>query len=340
MPPRTGGGRHALMWLLRLLGILVAAGLVWWTIRSAGADFGLALASSRKTPLVLAFLLYGVVQLMGAWRWQILLHGLDIPLSYWETLRLTLLGGFFSVLVPGSVSGDLAKMALVMTKAPNKRTEAVLSIAVDRFLGLWGLLLVGMLTALMAWFCYPELFRQVWLLRLVTAGICCASLGMGGLACVAAQRRLLLAWSPLARFSGWLENHLPTAVTSALQRLGQGVDLYRDRKNAVGAALFLAGGIHLVLGVETFLLGRALHEHAMSLLQYLTVAPIGNASGIIPLTPGGVGVRDAVTATFLEAFQATPPEVMGLIPVTYSMILVIWGGIGACLGLGGKKHVG
>ena len=319
------------MWFLRMLGVLVAVGLVWWTIRRSGADLGQAVVSARKAPLVLAFLLYGAVQLMGAWRWQILLHGQDIPLNYWETLRLTLLGGFFSVLVPGSVSGDLAKMALVMNKAPTKRTEAVLSIAVDRFVGLWGLLLVGMMTALLAWFCYPQLFRQVFILRLATAGICCASLGMGGLTCCAAQRRTLLSWRPLAILCGWCENHLPISVVSALQRLGQGVDLYRDRGKSVGGALLLAGGIHLVFGLETFLLGRALHEQAMSLLQYLTVAPVGNASGIIPLTPGGVGVRDAVTAAFLEAFQATPPDVMGLIPVAYSMILVIWGAVGACL---------
>ena len=287
--------------------------------------------------MLLAFLLYGAVQLLGAWRWRILLHGQDIPLNYWETLRLTLLGGFFSVLVPGSVSGDLAKMALVMTKAPTKRAEAVLSIAVDRFVGLWGLLLVGMVTALMAWLRYPQLFRQVAILRWATVGISCASLGMGGLAFCAAQRRALLAWAPLASLSRWCEHRLPKAALSALQRLGQGVDLYRNRKRAVGWALALSGGLHLVLGVETFLLGRTLHEHAMSLLQYLTVAPIGNASGIIPLTPGGVGVRDAVTAAFLEAFRASPPEAMGLIPVAYSMILVIWGAIGSFL-LFGKTN--
>ena len=93
-------------------------------------------------------------------------------------------------------------------------------------------------------------------------------------------------------------------------------------------ALILSLGIHLLLGVAYYCLGRGFGETNVSFLQYIALAQLSNATAAVPLTPGGIGLRDFVAYLFLTIFQASPAAVCNLLPVAYTAILLIWG-IGA-----------
>ena len=90
-------------------------------------------------------------------------------------------------------------------------------------------------------------------------------------------------------------------------------------------------GVHLLLALQNCLIGKAFHEHVMTPLQYVITTQIGNITGIIPVTPGGIGLRDSVTARLFSDFGAEPADVLGLIPVCYSLDMVLWGLFGAVL---------
>jgi heme/copper-type cytochrome/quinol oxidase subunit 2 len=65
------------------------------------------------------------------------------------------------------------------------------------------------------------------------------------------------------------------------------------------------------------------------LRQYFLTTQVANTVAAIPITPGGVGTRDATTAAFLSAFDATPADKVGSIPVIMSLVIVFWGLVGA-----------
>ncbi len=72
-------------------------------------------------------------------------HGTTLSMRcYWaNTLRLTFLGLFFNLVLPGITGGDLPKALMVVREHPERRAHALASVVIDRLLGLWVLLVLG-----------------------------------------------------------------------------------------------------------------------------------------------------------------------------------------------------
>lgn len=93
-----------------------------------------------------AFVLWFFSQLIFVSRWFLLLKVQRIEIGFWAAVRLHFLGVFYNNCLPTSVGGDLLR-AWYVTSHTDKKLEAALSVFVDRFVGLTGMLL-------MAFFCY------------------------------------------------------------------------------------------------------------------------------------------------------------------------------------------
>lgn len=323
--------KDALSLLLKLAGVALALLLVYLTLRRTDANLLASLRTAYRPLLCLAVLMYGLVNLTASWRWGILLRVQGITIGIWQLFRLTLIGMFFSNIIPGAVSGDIYKMYYLFKKAEGKRTEALLSIVVDRYLGLFGLFVVGMLSSALLWLRYPDIISGNHLIRLSACIIWAFGIAMTLCACLAAARQPLMRIKPLTAIFDFFGRHLPSKVTKVAQDLAGAIDLYRNKAQAVFVAFLLSMAIHTMLGILIFCLGRAFHEHAMSIVQYITMTQFSNATGMVPLTPGGIGLRDTVSSVFLEEFQAAPADVLGVIPVTFTMVIMFWGLIGGII---------
>lgn len=326
---RLNNLKTVLVWLLKLLGIALAVWLVRRTLANADADLGSALANAWKLPLVLAVLAYGVVNLVAAWRWGLLLQVQGIHIPLYDLFRLTLIGVFFSNIIPGSVSGDLVKIAYLMRYAGNKKTEAVLTIAVDRLIGLGGLFLVAIVSTLFLLVEYPRIFTGGGVVVYAIWAVCAGGVALLVATLLLVLREPMLRIRPIAAMVQWFGRVLPKKLCDLVVRLTVAVDLYRTHPRAALKVLLASACIHTLLAGMNYLLGKAFHEMVMTPLQYVITTQLGNVTGLIPLTPGGMGIRDTVTSYFLNTFNASPQEAMALIPVTYSLIMVLWALVGA-----------
>src|SRR5687768_3319226 len=90
--------------------------------------------------LLLSILLMGVILLLGIIRWHMILqvHGLNVPLR--RTAQISIIGHFFNSFLLGSVGGDVLKAYYVARETHHKKTEAVVTVVVDRIIGLSSLL--------------------------------------------------------------------------------------------------------------------------------------------------------------------------------------------------------
>ncbi|MBQ7651115.1 MAG: flippase-like domain-containing protein, partial [Victivallales bacterium] len=318
--------------LLKLAGVALAFLLVKKTLNVAEADFTSALAAALKLPLILTLACYGIVNIIAAWRWKILLHVQGIDISLATALRLTLIGVFFSNIIPGSVSGDLIKSAFIAGYTETHKTEAILTIAVDRIVGLMGLFVVAMLSSALLIALYPDAVLGSRALMMALGAICGGGIALALGTAVILSRGWWMEFRPAKAILCFAERHTPRKIAELSQRVVAALDLYRKQPSAAIKTLTLSATIHTLLACMNFLLGKAFHETAMTPLQYIVSTQIGNVTGLFPLTPGGIGIRDAVTATFMKIFQASPEEAMALIPVAYSLTMVAWALVGAiCL---------
>ena len=87
---------------------------------------------------------------------------------------------------------------------------------------------------------------------------------------------------------------------------------------------------HCVLDTDTY---NEVGERDIPYSAYFVSTQIGNAVTLVPATPGGLGMRDAVSSAFFEALGVAPSDKTGAIPVVNSILVVLWALAGAvCLG--------
>jgi glycosyltransferase 2 family protein len=221
--------------------------------------------------IVAAFI---ISQVILASRWWLLLRTQGIHINIWAAVRLHFLGLFYNNAMPGSVGGDLIR-AWYVTKHTEKKFEAVLSIFVDRF--------VGLLSSLfMAAFCYFVLLRDIDLgiSQKTATGI------LRWAVIVIAAMAILVAAVPVGRkLATKVFQH---GVTFA-KKFWTAVVLYSRNPLSILAAFGLTFLLQGIVITGFWLIGRQIGIEAGA-KYYFVFFPLTWGLGAIPVSVGGAGV--------------------------------------------------
>ncbi|MGZ3787673.1 MAG: lysylphosphatidylglycerol synthase transmembrane domain-containing protein [Bacteriovorax sp.] len=123
-----------------------AIALIYWLISSGKLDLSLVKKSFEVGPQWFIALVLLFVQIcLGAFRYKLLLETKgQKTLRFFEILRLNYIGLFFSVVLPGAVTGDLIKLIYVKKLDESfSKTFLVTITLLDRIIGLAGLLFLS-----------------------------------------------------------------------------------------------------------------------------------------------------------------------------------------------------
>jgi uncharacterized protein (TIRG00374 family) len=244
----------------------------------------------------------------GVTRWWRLLHLAGCPSTWLNTLRLTFLGLFFNLVLPGLTGGDLPKAVLVVREHPERRADAFATVVIDRLVGLWSLVLIanGILWTTVGF----EVLR-------IPSGLTLLGMTLGLLFVLLPGPRRALG---LAR---WIER-LPQA--RRLKKLEQAALIYRGRPAELVGSVLLSFGNHLSVILAVYSIGSAFGD-SLSLRDYVGIVPVANLISALPLTPGGWGVGEAV---YGELFQrmGDVATVGVAVSVTFRLCNVVLGLLG------------
>src|SRR4029079_5821017 len=229
------------------------------------------------------------ILLLGVIRWQTILkvHGLNLPLS--RTLEISFIGHFFNSFLLGSVGGDLLKAYYVARETHHKKTEAVVTVAVDRIIGLFSMLLLACFMMLLNLDLLAarsaRLKLVIWLILAMTAG--CAVF-------------IFLS------FWGGVSKGIPGA-RDWLRRLPKGemlersIEAFREfgRDKTFLLRVFpISTAANLVCILHFLVLIWGFHLHAPA-LAIAAIVPIVTCISTLPITPSGLGVRENLYVWFL-----------------------------------------
>lgn len=247
----------------------------------------------QRETMALAVLAIAVSTLLGPLRWQWLLRAQGIELPFGQTLRLSLVGSFFNVALPGAVSGDFVKAFYVAREAPGVRAKAFGSILFDRVVGLSALLIVAACALTLD----LEVLAGSPLLRVIRVPVSLGALGFiafyAYLFGVRPEHDLLL------RLLEKLRDRFQ--AFGALERTYLGVRTYREHRWVVARSLAVSILIQLLMSTACFLFAVALGDSTLSPLSVFVVVPLGLLVTAIPVFPAGVGTGHAAFA-FLFGF--------------------------------------
>lgn len=232
---------------------------------------------------LIAFALCGGAILLTFLRWFVLVNALGFEFTIRDALRLGFIGYLFNFVGPGSVGGDLVKAALLAKEQPGRRTTAVATVLLDRILGMLALFLIG---ACAAWPQWAEISQRTELQAVVGLLVVGSAAGLVGLA--------LMLIPAVTRSPAWQRLARLPIVGHMIAELVEGVRLYQSQRRV----LFVALGISLVghFGTITSFYFSAKAISGVSTLpgyaQHLFFIPAAELAGIVPLTPGGVGLLE------------------------------------------------
>jgi glycosyltransferase 2 family protein len=249
-----------------------------------------------RAPGALAWsvVLYVVAALVSFQRWYVLLHAVHVEGRFWRVQKLAFIGLFFSNIIPGMTGGDLVKAIMVARDHPEQRPAAVLSVIVDRGIGLLGLALVA---AGALQFQHGRFEGMALKLNLILGAIAVA-----GVVLLSKRLRRLLLLDKLM-------NALPFA--EVLRKLDRAALLYRSARwqliYSVVVSLFVHGMILTAIGT----LGGAIGIQ-INFLDYYTLAPLALIAQSLPISPGGIGVGEAAFIYLFSKAGVSGPAAFAL----------------------------
>jgi uncharacterized protein (TIRG00374 family) len=283
----------------------------------------MAYALGHASPLWLlcGIAAYGVVEVLSAIRWQILLRVQGIQLSWGRVFLLTLIGVFFNFFIPGGTGGDVVKIYYLLKETPGKRSLALLSVLVDRILGLLGLAVLAavLLGAQWPWLTStPETAQYAW------PAVIILIFTIGG-----------IHFSWIVTRHGWVHK-LPARFPGRdmLAELALAYTLYGRAWRASVAGILVSIASHVVFFGVFYSAARALAHDGMRIPTFgelSTIMPIINVLAAMPISIGGLGVRENLYQVFLSNLCDVSSSLAPAISVTGYALMVFWGLVGGVL---------
>lgn len=144
MPKAKAQKSKYIFLLLRIavVAVGIACGIVWVCREQRWRNLAEIFHQLNKGIFAAALGIFVICQIIIAFRWWLLLRSQSIFIDFWAAVRLYLLGWFYNNFMPGSVGGDFLR-AWYVTKHSDKKFEAVLSVFVDRVIGLLSTLTIA-----------------------------------------------------------------------------------------------------------------------------------------------------------------------------------------------------
>jgi uncharacterized protein (TIRG00374 family) len=285
--------------LLPMLRVGVASLSIFALLR--WVDWGSALAaigaSDWRYVTVSALLVYVDRYLMAS-KWAMLLRIRNIPLSNLEALRICLASTFAGMFLPMSVGADMVKLTRT-TLSTGKGSHVAASILMERALGL-----LAMSTLAVVGLLFLVLAGDNRLLPIFYSA-CLALIGIV-IVLLVSLRRALWAWvcARLLRFS----RH---RLVRLLIDFHQVYIEFGGHRNVL-VVFFLLSFLQHTLGAVIVFCGGLALGFSMGFLYFMALIPVISLVGMMPISIGGIGVREALYVLFFALVGLSSEQSLSL----------------------------
>lgn len=227
-------------------------------------------------------------------RWWFLLRANGLGVKFFEAQKYGWIGMFFNNVLPGATGGDVAKAVYIVRRCSGDKVRAVVSILIDRIIGVVSLILVGSLASLLAMDRFPVFASTMWLTGLGVFAFCLLLVSPG-------LRRLV-------RFE-FLVSLLPSKVGQLIREVDQAVLHYRGHLWGIGAWVLASPLIYTLFIGSFFCMSESLGV-GISLADLFFIVPVASVIQGIPIAPAGWGIGEAAYGALIGKFGAvTMPQI-------------------------------
>jgi uncharacterized protein (TIRG00374 family) len=262
-----------------LLGSMVMSGKLSWELMAS------VLGRSDVIAVSVMVWILGPI-LLGTLRWWYLMRGAGLECDFSRAVVLQLIGFFFNTAMPGAVGGDIVKATYIVKDQTGKanKTPAMLSVVLDRIVGLIGLFAMGTVTALLSVHQLNDNQIASQLVRGLLFVIACSCFFLAVVFVPYSDGK-----DPVLRI---LSKKIPGFTV--LKGIYIALRNYREKPKVIFGTIGISVLIQLIFLWFMGFMGRILYgpDH-FDIALLAPVFPFGILSTAIPLAPGGLGVGHA-----------------------------------------------
>ena len=289
-----------------------------WT--TGPGELARTLGKVSPSHFALSLVFMGSTLVLGVARWRIALQAQGLNVSWKRTAQISFTAHFFNSVLLGSNGGDLMKAWYAARDAQHKKTGAVLTVVVDRLIGLWAMLLFS---------CAMMLFNR----DLLTADSWARPLAWAVIAMMLAGSVVLgtAFWGGVSRrWSGarvwlrrlpkgqWLENTLDSCR------------LFGQSRFFVAKSLAISMLLNAACVAQFIVLAQGMNISVAPRMMFFAV-PIILCISAVPITPNSLGIREnlfvqmlAIPAIHIDATEALS---LSLLAYAGSLLWSLVGGL-------------
>lgn len=292
--------------MIYLLVFQVDLGQLWQVVRQA-----------RWAYLVAALVLMIAGTALRAVRWRVLLQALGIVVSLRRLVHLYFVGAFFNIFLPTGLGGDAVKMA-ELARSTKRTPEAIGTTLVDRATGLWVLFVLALLALPFSFDLLPQGWAPI---------IALGTLGgvIGG---------WVVMGTPLIP---WIGGQVRLPGQEKLERFYRSVSQLGYR--ALGKACVVSLIFDLLLIAFNVLIAYGLNVD-QPLGIFLLFTPIISFSLALPISIGGLGVREQTYVLLFGSLGVSDTAAAAMSLTNYALTNLVVGLIGGILyALEGTKEL-
>jgi uncharacterized protein (TIRG00374 family) len=298
--------------------------IIYWLIAKKALDLDHLGQVFNPQTVIAGLVLIFAALFINNYRWFLFLNSQGIEVTIKRTLSLSLIGTFFNYAVPGGVGGDFIKGYYLVAGRKEGRLRILLTILFDRAVGLYSLIFMATLCCFLnfdkishdPFFSYLFKFQMLILVGL-TIGF-------------------LIAFWRGRQIAHRLNKIHILSKFGVIFRLLENLQEYGRHPILLGKAIFLSFLSQALMVMVVVMVGLQL-GFSFPLSLYFFLVPLGICSGVLPISPAGVGVGQAFLYLLFTKYQPGS-ESVGTVGITAIQILTFaWGLVGAFLFMKNKR---
>jgi len=232
--------------------------------------------------LFLAFCIFSLAYLLCLFRWEMLLKAVKIHLPLKRVIISYSGGIFFNLFLPSTIGGDF--MRSIDLAAHTKRPgEVIATVVLDRLSGYIGLVLLALMSLVFGWKLIQDK-SVLFSVSIITAILIAVLLILFNKFLFSKINKLL---------------HAPNAgkLRQLLKDLHGEIHYFRQHKKIIVNNLILSILIQTTAPLAFLVIALSLGIK-VNIIYFFIFLPIINAITLLPISIGGLGLRDATTIFF------------------------------------------
>ncbi len=293
--------------VITIVQVLITLVLLWWVFHDPDKRREMAEALGRANVgwLFFGLLVFLVSTVLATARWKVLLEVQDVHLTWRRSWQLFMIGMFFNLFMLGTTGGDVVKMFLTMREAPKNRAAALLSVFMDRVIGMMALIFLSIVFLYLRYDILSHTPQSAALLQLLLMLMAAA----------------LVITVGLFVFSGLgLVHYLPqwTPLRGKIVELSAAYHMYAKAWRQTLVAFMVSFPLFALFFTTFYCAARAFTDQ-IGLLDIYSIMPVVAVITAIPISVSGLGLRENLFVQLLAPFGVVP-AIAALISITGFLI--------------------